>query len=359
MSGRFADSFDHYQTANITQKWTNNLIPEASISAAPPAGRTAQAAFFVPNISGQTGVLTKTLDYQNNWIVGFAGYIVDSGGSSGTWYTLFNNGTILATLVVEYDSTLSVVIHNTHFNFAGLAVNANNWYYYELMMNLTPGGVGNTNILVNGTLRVNGVTLLTTGAQDTGVAITSTLFNGAAANRHGFSGPGQAVNGSYIDDLYICDGEGGYNNNFLGDVQVAALYPASDDGVDWSLYPLTPATHYTHVNQFPPPGDASYIYDAVAGDQDDFLWQNIASFTGVIPFVHYLLLARKDDEGSRSISHTIGGSVPAAPPYVPADPYSIGDTYIYYNAVYDTAPGDNPWTVALFNAQDFGVVISS
>jgi hypothetical protein len=65
MALRICDSFDHHVTADMTQKWNSR---NSGINIAGDQGRRGTSAL---NVEWNNSYVTKTLDAQASWIVGF------------------------------------------------------------------------------------------------------------------------------------------------------------------------------------------------------------------------------------------------------------------------------------------------
>lgn len=371
MAFRFCDSFDHYATAEINLKWTQMF--GCSISTAQQ--RTGPNSMFFESGLLNPALASITLDYQTVWTVGFALFIpTNASGLSngGAIYQLVNCGTTLMNLFLQDDFTFTVNIGNSLTSYGGpssASIHMGVWYYIECQNTLSSVTIGsNTFVTTTTIVRLNGVQILAPPSQNLNININSLITGAANANRHIFSGIQGSPNGAYMDDLYITDGQTSGNNSFLGDVSISALYPDADASpLDFSIFPATPTTHYTKINEEPPDGDTTYIYDnnpgatpPTTGDKDDWDWQPVSSFVGTIPAVHYLLYARKDDAGSRGICHTIGNSqLPPGTGGVLGTPiFSLPMDYVYCRIPLDTNASGSAWTVSNFNSQDFGVQIS-
>lgn len=100
------------------------------------------------------------------------------------------------------------------------------WYHFEFKVTIaTVGSVE---------FRINGVTVWTLSSVDTQDRNEGT-WDGFRMFQMG--------NFTVYDDIYICDGAGTTNNDFLGDVVVETLFPASDGSfTDW-----TPSAGGPHV----------------------------------------------------------------------------------------------------------------
>jgi len=70
----------------------------------------------------------------------------------------------------------------------------------------------------------------------------------------------------YLDDLYICDGSGSKNNDFLGTCNVQTLSPTSDVASDWG--PNTGSDNYAVIDEAEQ--NANYISDDTTGRQATF-----------------------------------------------------------------------------------------
>lgn len=365
MAFRFCDSFDHYTTqAEILAKWTNQF--SASISTS--LGRRNGGCLVLQG-SGLVAVATvsKTFDFQTNWIVGFAMLVVPASSgmfNGGTPYQLLNNGTIIMSLRIESDSSLSLVaangtVYGNTLSFTPPYTMPLNNYIYVEISNALSNNSGDVEVTT--TLKINGTIVLNGLSANTGVAVNTLISGAANANRHAWAGAISSP-GVYIDDLYIFDNQGSTNNSFAGDISLGALVPASDLTVGMNIFPTTPTTHYSKLNEIPPDGDTTYVYSNTVGNSDDYDWQQVSSFVGSIPFVQILYYVRKDDEGSRTFQHTIGGNTysPGTGGVYGTPEFALCDSYLYYPIPLDTNPavGTN-WTLANLNAQDFGEKVSS
>lgn len=348
MAMRYMDSCDHYdESAYIGLKWTGNVLGGESV----PNGRNGRG------IAPGAGVI-KTLDYQASWVIGFA-YNPENTGKwlhSIIYYLSATNVNTMLTLVVEDDGTLSLyggnnlnLIGNTAGNFS---LHQNTWNYFEVKSELS----GTMPISVLGTLRVNGVTLIE-GTAETGWNATDTLLGLGTANVHGFTGGGTVDSVPICDDFYIAaiDGTGSVND-FAGDLQLGVLFPRADVTMDWTAVGGDTATGWDHVNeQFAEANDDTiYIEDNNAGDKVNFEWQPVSPFTGAIIAVHYGVLNRKDQEGTRTFQQYAQGS------YFNGPITSPGDAYDYTFYAMDEDPATSmPWTQDGFNAATFGIKLIS
>jgi hypothetical protein len=210
------------------------------------------------------------------------------------------------------------------------------WYYLEVKVTIgdAPDGVAS--------LRINGVAELTQTGLDTRNA------GNATANIVKMGGWAAAT--TYLDDLYICDGTGAANNDYLGDIKVECLLPSADGAtVDWTA---SAGADYTTVDEALQNSDTDYISSSTANQVDTFAMGNLATTAGTIKGVQYLLMARKDDAGSRSVAPV---ARPVSTDRVGAT-VSVADTYAYVREIAELNPEDTAaWEIADINGMEYGV----
>lgn len=338
MALRFGDSFEPYASGNLLQMWT---LGSGSII---PGGRNGQGLQV-----GAGASIQKTLDYQSTWILGFAVNFGTVGFNTSLCFfgAPFTShvGATLAVVTIENDGTVSAYGGTTHLigNSAGtLVLHANTWYYFEVKVTYS----GSSPISVTTVVKVNGQTIIN-GTAITGINSTDLIIQDAKSDYFGISGLSGFGN-TIFDDVYICDGTGIVNNDFLGDIKILAVYPITDETTQWT--PIGGVSHFSLVNEHPPDDDTTYIESNTVGQIDDFLFQPISTFSGTVPGVLYSIYARKDDEGTRSIKHTVSGAPPVGVPEI-----FLSDLYVYTKVPFDTDPDGGGWTVGAFNVKHFGV----
>ena len=122
------------------------------------------------------------------------------------------------------------------------AITASAWAHIEMKV-LFSQTVGTVEV------RVNGVAVITLTGQDTcntSNVECSQVYFGRSSLQRSF----------YMKDLYIWNGGGSVHNDFVGDVQVVTLRPASDVNLNWT--PSTGATGYNLIDESTP-DDTDYI----------------------------------------------------------------------------------------------------
>lgn len=333
MALRFCDSFDHYNTSQILNKWTafNASINDAFIDNSTPRTGAQDMAVLRNGIQ-------KTIDNQGTWIIGGACNWNGYGGGFGV--VDITVGQVF--IILNGDGTFSAfrgpIGGGTFLGRSDpkFAVNLGRYYYLEVKFLI--GASGSVTIHLNSQeiLKLTGVN-------------TDNSGNGTADVIRVF-GPGGGST-MFLDDFYVCDGSGSANIDFLNDVQIGLIMPASDgDLLQWT--PDSGGVHFSRVNEIPPDGDASYVSDATVGDIDCYHFQTVDT-TRSYKGIQTNITARKDDSNGRALSllTRIGGI------NFVADPVGrfVNNTYIDYLNQFDVNPATGvAWTGADINGAQWG-----
>lgn len=334
MSLEFMDGFDHYQT--FSQKWDNNASGNNS-NQTPARFGGGSASFFTGTIALSQGQLSAV----STRIIGFALYINNSGIAAGGIVNFLLAGTTQCDLRYTSTGQLQVTRNGTVLGTSTFQMLTFVWYYIEISVTIN-GSTGAFDVHVNGTsvLSASGVNTANAGG-----TTTDSLKIGCT------TGQGQNLN---FDDLYILNTSGAANNTFLGDSRIVTQVPNSD-GTHTAWTPSSGTNRYSRVNEIPPDGDSSYIFDSTPGDENTFGFPaTTISGTGVVAAVQVNMCARKDDVTTRSIEDLChsGGS-----DFAGANIYALITTYLIYRQIRETDPATGlAWTLAGVNAAQFGVI---
>lgn len=195
----------------------------------------------------------------------------------------------------------------------------------------------------------------------------------------------------YVDDVYLLDGVPAdtgvqgpdgllYNNDFLGDVHVEALYPTAAGRTQTTdNTPWTPSAgaNWQNVDDHPPDEDVTYNSAEAAGQRDTYQYILIRPLPcGTIsrPLYGLIWLGRLRAEAAESeatvlpvVRRIVGGTF-ATDVVETGDAQLISaDSYQYYPHAFDRNPtlSDAPWTWAVFLASganavptEFGVQVT-
>lgn len=294
----FKDSFTAWKVAafndadllaNFVSRYTN-----ATLGALASINNTGRNGNCLSIVSGG-GSFFKTLPHSARWVTGFAFRPDTASSTSDPFYQVLNNDVILFSLRHDADGTLALVGGNVSIDVTDRALLQGRWYYLEIDLTFS----GSTPVMVTAELRING-NVEASGTGSCGVNASSLISGAADANVHSFApftGPG---NGCSFDDLEIKN-EGGY----FGDVRIIATFPDADAGIlDWT--PNSGTVHFDRVNTHPV-DLTKWLETATPGDID--LWNfTFPSFSGTIAGINIRVLARKDDEGTKSFKIVVGAT---------------------------------------------------
>jgi hypothetical protein len=349
----FMDGFDHYATADVTEKWTS--VSDASHPVIGAYGRTGTQGLLLSGANQIGSVVMTVLGGVDEAIVGFA-FKLASGAPSGAALWAFGSANAWECGVrLNADLTLQPVRCATNFqpgapNFLtgiGVATTAalqvGVWAYIEIQMKVS-ATVGTCTIRING----NGVTA------QTGL---NTLGAVAALTRIGIGGLATSAGACHYDDLVMMDLSGSLNNAFIGDCRVVTLLPQTDAVAAGSNANFTCSTGTDHgalVDEAAPNDDTDHVFSSALNHVDTWNYPALG-YTGTIKGVQMSLSAKKTDSGTRAIAAV---TRPVATNRVHATNHYIGTSYAYWKSIWEVNPEDSAaWEVADVDGAEFGVKV--
>lgn len=344
----FMDSFDHYATADLMEKWSS-MAGAVVISAG--TGRRGSASGRITSAS--TNALVKGLPASGGTgILGF-GFVV-SNLASRRIAGLFDAGAVRDQVYLQVNIDGSVAVYRgvsssttPGGNIAGvllgapsaggvIAAGVSAYIEFKVTLHDTTGAA---------TVRVNGTTVLALTNQDTanGSAAWTSMWLGASPT-------GALPASADFDDLYVLDGTGPAPwNDFLGDCRVDPRYPtAAGATTGWTP---SAGANWSCVDEPAPNDDTDYTSAAAAGLTDTFVVQDAPVPGAAIYGIQHCLSAKKTDAGAASMAPVIRhGSVD----YVGID-INPSTAYTVLTQIAATNPGTAAaWTESGFNAAEFG-----
>lgn len=340
MTLRFLDSFDHYTTSDITEKWSSAL----GMSIYSGAGRRGTAAIGHQNGNAH---LRITLDPQPTWIIGVAikrpviaggGYLLWLGDVSSEQCGLYLNldGSVSFRSGATTLGTSNASIPLGIFTYVQLKVTINNTLgAYEVRFNK------------DSVLAATGAkTQNTTSASANVICLVSRL----SAN----DGPSYTNGVAYYDDFYVCDGAGDRNNDFLGDARVDLMLPTGA-GTTTQFSPSTGA-NYQCVNESQPNDDTNFVSSNTIGHIDTYAFADITHDPVGIYGLQVLANVKKDDSGERLIAtQTRSGASTYS-----GEAQSLGTSYKYHRDIWEIDPATlQPWTKDGINNAEHGIKVVS
>lgn len=342
MSLLFMSSFDTGDSPSSFAKWT--AAPVAPTINTTNPRFTGANAWTVgnPNVGG-TSTFRQSVTPDDLMIVGAAvryeGALSGDGtGGKGLLILMADAGvTRHITLGVAADG--SVGVRRGEGNGTLIAQSApgvisiDTWHYIELKV-LLHDSAGTVNV------QVDGVSVISATALDTKNAGTDTEFDMVE-----FGGGGVSAT-TRMRDIYICNGLGGNNDNFLGDCRVTALFPDVDSTPEEFTH-STGSSSFALLDESPPNGDTDYIESNIDGEITRVGLSALADTTHVIFGLQALNYARKDDAGAKSVR---AGFFSDASTQNLAD-HALATGYVTYLDISELDPdGSVDWTPAQLNA---------
>ena len=228
---------------------------------------------------------------------------------------------------------------------ASVLVPASQFVYIEFKV-LVHSSAGTVELRINGST-VASATGLNTRNGGSGVINGFQLGYGPnTANGHAFHGT--------FDDIYLCTGDGGINDDFRGDCKVECLFPTGA-GAETQWTPSTGA-NWENVDDATPDGDTTYNASNTVGQTDTYTMAGLTSASGLIYGVQKMEYARKDNAGTRSIAPVLRIS---GTDHVGVSS-SLGASYGYVREIEEVSPASGvAFTIAEVNAMEVGVQVTA
>jgi len=312
----------------------------SGITSSLDTGRGGGLALKWTSSAAGTHYLKKTFNSQATWIIGFAIKTASPLPTDDSLVDIIDGATVQIRLSIDVDGLKIYRGPNTTLlNSVTGIFQAGAWYYIELKVTIN-------NTTGSYYVKVNEVTKMSATGVDTQESANAT------ANRITFP---NTPNG-YIDDLYILDGAGSLNNDFLNEVKVGVIYPNSDSGdAQWLL--STGSDHYALVDENPANDDTDYVYSDTLNDLDLYNFQDATGFGATIFGIQINTHARVTDAASRDLLIPIKSDTTVNN----GSTYTVSSTsYMTFTRVSETNPHTSTlWTTTTLNAALFGVKVAS
>lgn len=344
------DGFDYLASADMAKRdWAQN---GSSISTS--GGRRGTRGLVVAQVG--TSYARKRLPGNHSTLIVGVAFTASANTSAQVWSIL---------MLSDGDSTTTGVQMGVRQNMATnclevwrgttllaadtLALNRNQYYHIEFKV-VFHGSAGSYELKVAGVTRLadSGINTITTAN-----AYANVLWLGTTSTYRTGSGGNQI---SYVyDDLYVCDGSGGVNDDFLGDCRVDLVLPTSE-GHYSDFTPSTGTDNSATVDEATASG-ADYNSANVPDAKDTYNMQDLTPLLDPAVFgVQPVFLANVNNDGSRAMSSLVrSGGVDEES----AVQNLLGSTSRYFSDILDLNPnGDVPWTQTTVNAAEFGVAVS-
>jgi hypothetical protein len=211
--------------------------------------------------------------------------------------------------------------------------NPTNYFFSDMEVTITPQILG-TNGMVE--VRLNGVTIIS--ASDSATTNTENKEFSFVALTCGSDNPHGVT--TYIDDWFIWDDSGAWNNSFLGDRRSFLLPPNQDTNLA-DFEPSEGSFGYKMIDEDSPDDDSTFIFaeaDLLSGSPlsgtSEFEIENAAAGVSAISAVRVVARAAKTDETSAELSTSINSGSNS----VSSAAHTLATSYQYYSDVYEYDP---------------------
>lgn len=217
---------------------------------------------------------------------------------------------------------------------AGLGCVANTWYYIELQATID-------NAAGAYELRVNEINELS----DTGVDTQ----HGSNASVNSIAFYSDVVGDRYFDDVYVLDGAGAINNDFLGEMLVVGLYVDGDGTVN--DFTSSGGDNYEDVDDGNILDVATYVESSTPTDKDMYTFDTLGDY-GYIAGILLNVDAMKTDAGDVTLN--LFATFDAVDEETPK---TLTGSWGAYQMLMETDPKSDAWTKTNLTVTQFGFEI--
>lgn len=352
MSLIFTETFNGQFGANsastklaLVGQWYINLIGD---------GRTAGTSSLGGNGGPASATRTVSAAEEHATLIVGGAYHPPSGwaGSEITLLSLKSDSAATIHLTVTYDTAHKIRVYRGNLaTLLGTSTNTvmtpfGTWYYIEVKATLHDS-TGTVDVLVDG------VSVLSLSGVDTKNGGTKTVFDSVVWE------VGASIWG--ISDLYICNGAGSTNNDFLYAPSIYWLNPngngASSQGVGSDGNSTNNYLLVDDARNSPDPTD--YVDLVSTGDKDTYTFADVSGIPAGRAVLGAMVWsnAQKTDAGARSLSH-VARSSGGTETDVAATTALVNGTFYAVGSPFEALPGGGTWDVTELNAMQFGIKAS-
>ncbi len=348
----FVDSFDHYSTSELGQKYdgagTASIVDVDDTNGVVPRNGT-QSLYF-----GAQNFLRKMFVQNSTWVMGVGMRLNDDLGGSLPHdiftvkdYTVGTATQSQLSLQLFHDNKFRVVrgdaISGTVLaTSTGVFSLKNEWHFVELQC-VIDQTTGSFSAQFDGTT-IDG---LTATSQDT--ALSTNEFGNAVILRGVIASPATKC---WYNDFYIANGDSPGVTAMLGDMKIDALFPRADGNYE-EFTASSGTDSFALVNELPPTtDDSTYVESQTANEKNSFLMDEAGNFT--IHGVQHTVFLRKTDVNRRKIKHLtrIAGTDHKG------DLVRMGDVYTMKTKMWETNPQTGSlWLHSQVNGAEFGMEV--
>lgn len=225
----------------------------------------------------------------------------------------------------------------------GVSISTGIWYFIELKF-VSDGTAGSIEIYINGVQKLN------LSSQDT--LLNDDSYSGLVLGNHNYLTDYETI----FDDVYICDTNGSYNNDFLGDIQVQVLEPnGNGNSSQFTGSDADSTDNYLHLDETPDPDDdTSYVEDNTQNNKDTYAYENTTSLDSV-KAVNVKTIGKKTGVGGPDLKAVARHSTSETD----SSALGLSVDYTCQPAIYETNPSTaSVWTPSEVDAAEFGIKVA-
>jgi len=284
----WTEGFDAFGTATGAEPAPDGIIPRKWASGSSENYTDIENGYkrdYCWEPGGARSLYTPTgLTTNKTLIVGFqySPWSIDrpQEGVSFNLITL-REGTTESLILKQVGPSLEVWRGSTHLDsYLRLMMRGEKWFWLEFKATCD-------NTSGSYEVRLNGLTIMS----DTGVDT-----QGGSQGYWDNVRFGNFKSNEKIDHLYICDGSGSDNNDFLGNVTVHTIRPDGDNTNNFAT--TTNASHYQAVDEDQVDDDTTYVEDSSSGATEIYTYEPTVNFTTV----HGLTVHSQVNSGNASVT---------------------------------------------------------
>lgn len=347
MALRDLSSFDHFATSDLAARGfttTGGVTISASNGRNSTSSLRCAKSGFVDSAAtlGVSGVSGATC------IVGMAVKISSIPAATFPILTIRDGSTTHITVAVTSTGTIQVIRGNTTggtvLGTSVSTISSATYYFIETKV-LINDSTGTYEVKVDGVSYVSGTGADTRNGANAGWSgIVLGLFDWFA---------NQTFDVDY-DDLYVADGSGGVEDDFLGDHRIVGIVASSGNGTNTDWTPSTGSDRGAVVDEATP-NTSDYVLGPSSGLRDTYNFGAVG-VSGTVKALQTVRYTRAGAAGIRSVgpAFRIGGVNYDGSGQV------LGSDWTYHREIHRVSPAtSSAWTISEIDGAEFGQKVTA
>jgi hypothetical protein len=336
VANRVLDSFDHYATAQLTNKWTQVFVSPAVTAA---IGRNGTAGLRLGDSQYGLRKVSSAADQYHYVGVGVKVSSVTPGADVPI-FSFRDGASEQIDLRITTTGKLRVTRGGTTLATGTFVFTIGVYAYVEFAVKIHDT-TGTYDVWING-----GATPDITGSG----ADTQTTAN-ANADTFLLFGRTAGLGQTDLDDAFWNSNNAGAETRW-GDTRCEYIRPSGNgNSSQWVGSDGNSVDNYLLVDETSPNDDTDYVASSTVNDLDLYTFTDVTPTTGGVKLVVEYLWARKDDAGTRTIA---GATREGGTTSVGAN-QDLSTSYNYYREAWALNPRTAAaWSISEVNGSEFG-----